>query len=114
MSDISFHCKICGAYATISAAYNSGTGSVCDDCLFRCMDCGASTYTENYMVRDDLWSAAGMWKGDDRMLCIGCLERRIRRRLTRKDFPRMPLNDDPRRENRRSSRLRERLKAGTG
>ena len=42
------------------------------------------------MVHDDVWFAAGMterpigYEGD--WLCIGCLERRLGRRLTRADF----------------------------
>jgi hypothetical protein len=40
---------------------------------------------ETYMVRDKVWRAAGMgpWDG---CLCVGCLEKRIGRRLRPKDF----------------------------
>jgi hypothetical protein len=43
------------------------------------------TDTEIYDVNDDIWEAAGMrpWQG---CLCIGCLEKRIGRRLRRRDF----------------------------
>lgn len=42
------------------------------------------------MVRKDVWLAAVPWNTDGGMfgfLCIGCLERRIGRRLTADDFP---------------------------
>src|SRR5262245_60324285 len=40
---------------------------------------------EIYMVRNSVWKAAGMepWGG---CLCIGCLEKRLGRRLKPKDF----------------------------
>jgi hypothetical protein len=43
--------------------------------------------TEVFIVRDSVWKKAGVepWGG---CLCIGCLERRIGRRLTPKDFRR--------------------------
>jgi hypothetical protein len=46
---------------------------------------------EVYEVRNSVWKKAGMeaWGG---CLCIGCLEKRIGRRLKRKDFPDDPLN----------------------
>jgi hypothetical protein len=40
---------------------------------------------EVYTVRDAVWKRAGM---PDGCLCIGCLEKRIGRRLKPKDFPR--------------------------
>ena len=50
---------------------------------------------EYYVVADQLWTAAGMAK-DGGFLCIGCLERRIGRRLSSADFPPCPLNEpDP-------------------
>jgi hypothetical protein len=51
------------------------------------------TYDENcevYTVKNTVWKAAGMG-GFDGCLCIGCLEKRIGRLLTPRDFPR----DDP-------------------
>jgi hypothetical protein len=50
--------------------------------------------TEVYIVREKVWAKAGM----DPMggcLCIGCLERRLGRRLRSKDFPDHPLNWTP-------------------
>jgi len=47
---------------------------------------------EVYTVRDSVWKAAGMEpKGG--CLCVGCLEKRLGRRLNPKDFPRRhPFN----------------------
>jgi hypothetical protein len=49
---------------------------------------------EHYMVHPKVWKKAGMDRG---FLCIGCLERRLGRRLTAKDFTDAPINnpDDP-------------------
>jgi hypothetical protein len=41
--------------------------------------------TEVYCVRDAVWKAAGM-EPFGGCLCIGCLEKRLRRRLKPKDF----------------------------
>ena len=42
--------------------------------------------SEVYQVRKKVWQRAGM-KPTGGCLCIGCLERRIGRKLTPKDFP---------------------------
>jgi hypothetical protein len=54
-----------------------------------------SDQSESYMVKDKVWKAAGMepWGG---CLCIGCLEKRIGRRLRPKDFDRNHPFNDPR------------------
>jgi hypothetical protein len=50
---------------------------------------------EVYMVHDKVWKKAGM-EGYGGCLCIGCLEKRIGRRLKRKDFvPDHPFNTMP-------------------
>jgi hypothetical protein len=46
--------------------------------------------SEYYMVRDSIWKRAGDVKG---YLCIGCLEKRLGRRLTPRDFADVPCND---------------------
>jgi len=49
---------------------------------------GMVTYDENtelYMVRDKVWKAAGM-EPYGGCLCIGCLEKRLGRKLRPKDF----------------------------
>lgn len=56
------------------------------------MDCAACTNCdyEYYMVTDEVWLTANpKVRG---MLCIGCLEQRLGRELTRKDFTGAPLN----------------------
>jgi len=85
--------------------------------LSACADCGVGTITlgEFYMVRRQIWEKA--WAGRRRpwthlpgqeILCIGCLEARIGRTLTRSDFSDVPVNDinDG---SYRSDRLRDRL-----
>jgi hypothetical protein len=52
---------------------------------FLCVDCGIDTIHEYYMVTDEVWRLAGMLRHGG-MLCIGCLETRIKRRLVRDDF----------------------------
>jgi hypothetical protein len=53
---------------------------------FLCIDCGKSTLGgEYYMVGDDLWAASGVAPNGG-MLCLACLETRIRRPLTIADF----------------------------
>ena len=87
-----------------------------------CHDCGVDTTPcrrngkpdskrwEWYMVQPKLWASAGMksiriWQNDKivcvpckpgaphAFLCIGCLETRVGRRLTRADFINAPVND---------------------
>jgi hypothetical protein len=53
-----------------------------------CIDCGADTTDEQYMVKDDVW-LIGERDGE---LCIACLERRIDRQLTPTDFDNCLLN----------------------
>ena len=73
-----------------------------------CIDCGMDTApnddrrrrgartSEWFMVHDSVWLAAGMPKrepmerGD--FLCIGCLEARLGRTLTPRDFTDVPVN----------------------
>jgi hypothetical protein len=63
------------------------------DCSrFKCAACLVNTLhiNEYYMVTDEVWSTA--WPEDDGMLCIGCLEARLGRALTAKDFTDAPIN----------------------
>lgn len=68
-----------------------------------CADCGVDNLElgEDYMVHDELWPQE-VARGT---LCIGCLERRIGRRLRPDDFPDLPINHAPG----RSRRLRARI-----
>ena len=58
---------------------------------FLCCDCGFDTLVghEYYMLTDALWAQIGM---DEGMLCIGCVESRLGRRLVPNDFPPYPIN----------------------
>lgn len=57
-----------------------------------CLDCKVDTgkCNEHYFVNTDLWlKAVGSKIG---MLCVGCLEIRIGRRLNKSDFPEVTIN----------------------
>jgi hypothetical protein len=51
-----------------------------------CLDCGVDTNAihEIYMLGDKVWRTANV--GEAEMLCVGCCERRLGRRLRRADF----------------------------
>lgn len=60
-----------------------------------CLDCGWNTraLNEYYRVHDELWQRVVPDKCG--MLCIGCLEKRVGRPLTREDFSlETPINQD--------------------
>lgn len=76
-----------------------------------CLDCGADTFDlgEYYHVHDYLWQIA---VGDEHagMVCLGCLETRLGRRLTGADFTDAPVNwSDHPFTRPRSSRMLNRL-----
>lgn len=75
-----------------------------------CHDCGHDTDAlgEYYMIDDDLWcdAIAGDWA---HMLCVGCVEHRLGRRLAADDFTHAPVNG----EYGKSLRLKQRLRATT-
>jgi hypothetical protein len=54
---------------------------------FCCVDCGKDTGNsgEYYSVGDDVWAASGLAPNGG-MLCLACLEKRIKRPLTADDF----------------------------
>lgn len=58
-----------------------------------CVDCDINTVTigEYYMVNEHVWTQTGMGPYDG-MLCISCLEKRIKRQLTSEDFSDYPVN----------------------
>jgi hypothetical protein len=65
--------------------------------MTNCADCHTDTLptdwhhrAEYYSVHAGVWANAGMTSG---FLCIGCLERRLDRRLTRDDFDNAAVND---------------------
>ena len=74
--------------------------------LFRCVDCRVNTHDikEYYMVTDEVWGLTGLpAKGG--MLCIGCLEGRIGRKLSYKDFSHCLLNEQARKSDRYQDRF---------
>jgi hypothetical protein len=75
-----------------------------------CLDCGTDTIEagEYYILRDDVWLSTGV-KRDGGMLCIGCVESRLGRRLNRSDFTSAGINTQPNAW--RSARFNERLAA---
>lgn len=77
---------------------------------YKCLDCQVDTsqrtgISEYYMVLHRLWSSVVLTSG---MLCIGCLEKRLGRKLKPADFLPCPLNETKRTEG--SKRLQSRLK----
>lgn len=79
----------------------------CDDNSgYLCIDCGVDTsidgIQEYYMVTKAVWLKAGLKHPDmgrdspggqhDGMLCIGCLEARLGRKLKPADFTNVPIN----------------------
>jgi hypothetical protein len=72
-----------------------------------CLDCGVDTVAlgEYYALHEDVWLRAH--PAGEGMLCIGCVERRLGRRLNALDFTAAPVNFD-----RSESRVRERVARG--
>jgi hypothetical protein len=57
-------------------------------------ECAVGHRSEIYMVRDRVWEKAGM-EPFGGCLCIGCLERRLGRKLKPKDFSEHTFNGMP-------------------
>lgn len=59
----------------------------------RCVDCGADILEtgEDYLVHDLVWDATGL-EPEGGMLCVGCVEKRLGRRLRPEDFPDVYIN----------------------
>lgn len=72
---------------------------------FLCKDCKVNTHkiNEYYGVKDSIWKLA---KGGKSMLCVGCLEVRIGRKLTPEDFSGAPINFISPQSERLSARFR--------
>lgn len=90
-------------------------GTVSPDCA----DCGVDTWAigEVYVVQMELWARYGVGPAWDSAvnaheracLCIGCLEQRMGRRLTRDDFTGNAVMYEPGRYGGQSARLADRL-----
>ena len=63
------------------------------DDLYLCVDCKIDTekISERYMVHMELWLTV-MPSHDAGMLCIGCLEARLGRKLRQEDFFDAPMH----------------------
>jgi len=77
---------------------------------FNCKDCKKTTIHEYYMVWDRVWKRSDM-KPDGGMLCIGCLEQRLGRKVTQKDFLPILLNQPHAPGFAKSRRLLNRLRS---
>lgn len=69
---------------------------ICDSCHHdndSCVDCGIDCIeiNEYYMVTNACWKRSGM-NTHGGMLCIGCLEKRLGKKLTPRNFTDCPLN----------------------
>ncbi len=75
---------------------------------FICLDCYIDTSKANelYMLQDETWKLTGLGKVG--MLCVGCIESRIGRKLTATDFNNSYLNNY--RTASKSARLVSRMK----
>lgn len=71
---------------------------------YKCADCPVDTNQngEYYMVTHNIW---GRYGAGDGMLCIGCLETRMGRKLDKYDFMNVPVNYLGRRSKRMIDRL---------
>ena len=76
---------------------------------YNCADCEVDTLKigEYYMVKDDVWESVVSGRA---LLCVGCLETRLGRRLLPADFSDAPINSHP--NIRQSERLQSRLSDG--
>lgn len=95
--------------------YSTGTNNMAH--ILKCTDCGCKPWDmgEDFYVCDGLWVLVMPKKKRDNIICIGCFEERLGRKLRRTDFKkwfrnngcwgnrRIPLNDPP------SARLINRL-----
>ena len=74
---------------------------------FNCVDCGLDTgrANEHYILRDEVWAETGLGKRG--MLCVGCVEARLGRRLDRADFAPVKINHP--KVSQMSLRLQERI-----
>lgn len=71
---------------------------------FVCMDCKKDVWNEYYMLYSHVWKKANPKVNGK--LCIGCVENRLGRKLTKKDFTTLPVNTE---KTTRSAQLKDRL-----
>lgn len=73
---------------------------ICKDCKTNCSHIG-----EFYFIKTELWKSVARI---DIILCIGCVEQRLGRKLDKSDFTQCYIND-PKKSKGMSQRLLERL-----
>lgn len=66
---------------------------------------------EYYMLKDDIWKQITK-DSPAHMLCIGCVEYRLGRKLTKEDFAQVPINSLDYQFIIRTERLKNRLDIG--
>jgi ribosomal protein S17E len=71
---------------------------------FDCLDCKKDVQEMkeySYMVSDEVWKSTNL-DSNAGLLCIKCLEKRLKRLLTSEDFPKnIPINRDTTRQSKR-------------
>jgi hypothetical protein len=101
-----------GTEVTFEDLVEAGRGARCHDCDMDTGPCDEDGYPvegwEGYMVKSDVWDAAVPDDPHDMsvLLCVGCLEGRLGRRLGPEDFTAVGINepgplDSPRLRDRR-------------
>lgn len=81
-----------------------------DDLAWYCLECGVDTFIidEYYMLKDSVWGS--IVPIESGMLCVGCVEKRLGRKLRASDFTDCPLNMEIKSGIRKGSgRLKNRL-----
>jgi len=68
------------------------------------MDCGKDTWNEYYMLYSRVWKKAN--PKIEGKLCIDCVETRLGRKLTKKDFTKGLVNTE---KTQRTAKLKNRL-----
>jgi len=56
-----------------------------------CVHCGGKPWTSDYMLKDSVWSEAGLKPRD--LCCIQCAEVKLGRDFTINDFADVPVNN---------------------
>lgn len=68
------------------------------------MDCSKDTWNEYYMLYARVWKKANPQV--EGKLCVSCVERRLGRRLTPKDFTKVIINTE---KTKRTAKLQSRI-----
>jgi len=57
--------------------------------ILDCDDCSKSTIYEGYMLKDEIWDSVA---DRNTNLCVDCIEKRLKRKLTKDDFQPIGFN----------------------